>query len=286
MKSNYKVLGMVGVLAISLTITAFSQENHGEKKKEGNKQAGGEHHSVNAPQHTAQQAHQNQVPHAEHVQNQSRPNPNAAFSHPSQLSHGDNHAAQVQNATEHHVHTPASSAGNQNYMHGNQAQASGNPQFSNGSVRVSHQSSVQRVNPQSAQSGNIQRGARPQITPNGQYNSSNNYGGYWSQANTHNDWSHNGRHYWNDHNYRWYQGGWLIIDAGFNPYYVNTGYGNYASPVSSVQASLANLGYYDGPIDGDAGPGTRNAIASYQNDHNLNVTGRIDGDLLQSLQLE
>ena len=53
-----------------------------------------------------------------------------------------------------------------------------------------------------------------------------------------------------------------------------------------MQTSLSNLGYYNGPIDGDAGPGTHNAIASYQTDHNLDVTGHINGDLLSSLQLQ
>jgi len=88
----------------------------------------------------------------------------------------------------------------------------------------------------------------------------------------------------------------LIVNSFFNPFYVTSGYGNNGyenngyytdgSLVSRVQMSLANQGYYRGPIDGDAGPGTRNAIASYQNDQNLNVTGHINGDLLQSLQLQ
>jgi hypothetical protein len=196
------------------------------------------------------------------------------------------------------------------------------------SARPSNQSNVASVNRQSTQSGNTNvhnqrnqsqvrgssnqqnstgyavgstqssgngrsggRYSQPQITPNGQYNSGNNYGGYWSSGNTHNDWSHSGRHYWNNNNYVWYQGGWLLVNAFYNPFYVtsgyaNNGYYNNGSLVSRVQTSLAGLGYYNGAIDGDAGQGTRNAIASYQNAQNLNVTGHINGDLLQSLQIQ
>ena len=109
------------------------------------------------------------------------------------------------------------------------------------------------------------------------YNKGNNYGGLWFAKNTHSDWNREGEHSWNHHNYRWYDGGWLITDGGYTPYY---------STASDVQNSLAIQGYYHGPIDGDIGPGTRNAIANYQSEHDLRVTGRINDPLLQSLQLE
>jgi hypothetical protein len=108
-----------------------------------------------------------------------------------------------------------------------------------------------------------------------------NYGGQWFAGNTHRDWDREERHHWHDHDYRWYQGGWLIIDNGYTPYQSSGG-----SVASSVQASLASLGYYNGPVDGDIGPGTRNAIADYQSDYGLRVTGRINSALLQSLQLQ
>ena len=104
-----------------------------------------------------------------------------------------------------------------------------------------------------------------------QYTRSNNYGGLWFPETTHRDWDRNGEHYWNRHHYRWYEGGWLIIDGGFTPYYSNGG-----SIASSVQMRLADQGYYRGPIDGDIGPGSRNAIANYQSDYGLRVTGRIN----------
>ena len=117
---------------------------------------------------------------------------------------------------------------------------------------------------------------------NQQYNRTNNYGGLWYAGNTHSDWSRDGEHSWNHHNYRWYDGGWLIIDGGYTPaYYSNTG-----STVSDVQATLADQGYYHGSIDGDIGPGTRSAIANYQGDNDLRVTGRINDPLLRSLRLE
>ncbi len=247
MKSNYKIRAMIAGLLIPLSMTAFSQENSGEKKHEGGKQAGTQHHGgkVTRPVAGHNSFQPNRVTHAGNVQNPSRPN--TAVAHQGQVSHGSNQSATLQQST----------------------------------VRYANQQVAQTVN---RHGGNQQ--FQPQVTPNNQYNRGNHYGGLWSGANTHNDWNHHGQHYWNNNNYMWYQGGWLIISSGFNPFYVNSGYSNYGSPVSSVQASLANQGYYNGLIDGDAGPGTRNAIASYQNDHNLYVTGHINNDLLQSLQIQ
>lgn len=50
-----------------------------------------------------------------------------------------------------------------------------------------------------------------------------------------------------------------------------------------VQRELRRRGYYRGSIDGDVGPGTRNAISHYQSDRGLPVTGRIDRNLLRAL---
>jgi hypothetical protein len=52
-----------------------------------------------------------------------------------------------------------------------------------------------------------------------------------------------------------------------------------------VQRALSRRGYYRGEIDGDVGPATRAAIRSYQYNRGLEVTGRIDGALLRSLNL-
>ncbi len=55
---------------------------------------------------------------------------------------------------------------------------------------------------------------------------------------------------------------------------------------ASVQTKLKDLGYYSGDIDGRVGPGTKNAIITYQTDYSLPVTGRIDPALLDSLGLK
>jgi hypothetical protein len=152
-----------------------------------------------------------------------------------------------------------------------------------------NQTTVQQSAVSSATSRSLQSSTRQgrsqqvqtQVSSNQTYNKGNNYGGLWFAGDTHSDWNRNGEHFWNNHNYRWYEGGWLIIDGGYNPYYTGG-----VSTVSSVQMKLADQGYYRGPIDGDMGPGTRNAIADYQSDYDLRVTGHINDPLLQSLRLE
>ncbi len=54
---------------------------------------------------------------------------------------------------------------------------------------------------------------------------------------------------------------------------------------AAVQRALSRRGYYNGPIDGDIGPGTRAAIARYQRDAGLRPTGVVDSTLLRSLGL-
>ena len=55
--------------------------------------------------------------------------------------------------------------------------------------------------------------------------------------------------------------------------------------VQAVQTELTQLGYYNGPVDGIFGPATRDAVAKYQIDKQLNVTGSLSPDTLQSLGL-
>lgn len=119
-----------------------------------------------------------------------------------------------------------------------------------------------------------------------------------------------GRHYGHYDNryygHRSYYGGSYGGYYGYRPYYYGYGspsvgvsiysrpsyysssrvYRGYAvgdSLASDVQSSLRRKGYYGGSIDGDIGPGSRAAIRSYQRDHGLAVTGRIDSSLLRSL---
>jgi hypothetical protein len=57
------------------------------------------------------------------------------------------------------------------------------------------------------------------------------------------------------------------------------------STVQAAQARLTQLGYYNGPVDGIFGPATRDAVAKYQIAKQLNVTGSLSPDTLQSLGL-
>lgn len=89
------------------------------------------------------------------------------------------------------------------------------------------------------------------------------------------------------------------MDAGLWPYGYPYGYPYYAyddyyynQPVyadsnvaANVQARLAQLGYYNGDVDGIIGPLSRQAIANYQSDQGLPVSGDIDEPLLESLGL-
>jgi hypothetical protein len=53
--------------------------------------------------------------------------------------------------------------------------------------------------------------------------------------------------------------------------------------VEATQERLAQLGYYNGPVDGIFGPTMRDAVAKYQIDNQLDVTGSLSPDTLQSL---
>jgi hypothetical protein len=55
--------------------------------------------------------------------------------------------------------------------------------------------------------------------------------------------------------------------------------------VQAVQTELTQLGYYNGPVDAIFGPATRDAVAKYQIDKQLDVTGSLSPDTLQSLGL-
>src|SRR6476660_4834697 len=114
---------------------------------------------------------------------------------------------------------------------------------------------------------------------------------------------HHNRDWWRRNNYRlvrygggyWYwNSGWWYPAYGYDPYYSHYvydgpifGYG-YAVPgdvTAQVQRSLAQQGYYYGPIDGILGPGTRSAIQRYQIDRGLAVTAAIDEQTLYTLGL-
>ena len=54
----------------------------------------------------------------------------------------------------------------------------------------------------------------------------------------------------------------------------------------NVQRALQSLGYFDGALSGSLSSATRDAIAAYQQDAGLVVTGVVDAPLVASLGLE
>jgi hypothetical protein len=139
-------------------------------------------------------------------------------------------------------------------------------------------------------------------------------------GNWHRDWDRGRDHWWNGHRCHFFNGAWFIFDTGFDPwwpywyypydyysygypypysygydpgYYDSDAYDNqngYAdqsadSTVAAVQQRLAREGYYGGQIDGVFGQETRAAIAEYQSNHGLRVTGSLTTDTLQALGL-
>lgn len=91
----------------------------------------------------------------------------------------------------------------------------------------------------------------------------------------------------------WYDGWWYPA-WGYDPYY---SYYDYNGPIygygglqpdeviANVQAALQQLGYYPYAIDGVFGTMTEAAIANYQRDYGLSVTGGIDPPTVRSLGL-
>lgn len=65
--------------------------------------------------------------------------------------------------------------------------------------------------------------------------------------------------------------------------YADSGQSAGNATVSAVQSELAKLGYYNGAIDGTVGEQTEAALARYQEDRDLSVTGTVDAATLQSL---
>ncbi|PYL55144.1 MAG: hypothetical protein DMF29_03955 [Verrucomicrobia bacterium] len=138
------------------------------------------------------------------------------------------------------------------------------------------------------------------------------------------NWDRSRDHVWRGHHCRFINGSWVIFDFGFYPwwpywyypydyyaddyypyrygydpgnydsgayqsdeYYGQNGYGNaYAdATVAAAQQQLAREGYYRGQIDGVLGPETRAAIAQFQTNHGLRVTGALTTDTLGALGL-
>ena len=134
-------------------------------------------------------------------------------------------------------------------------------------------------------------------------------------GNWHNDWDRRHAHFEHNRFFVFIDGFWCGLDPGFfpwdyYPYYAYDYYpydyypGYYADvepnyynenvysnepmrdpTVSAVQTELTQLGYYNGPVDGIFGPTTRDAVAKYQIEKKLEVTGSLSAQTLESFRL-
>jgi hypothetical protein len=134
-------------------------------------------------------------------------------------------------------------------------------------------------------------------------------------ANWHRGWDRRRAHFDHGRVFVFIDGFWWGLDPWYYPYYADgydpydyygypddysdyypydyddqSDYGDsdqYANnaTVSAVQSELAKLGYYYGAIDGIFGDETEAAIARYQADHDLSVTGTLTAATLQALGL-
>ena len=55
--------------------------------------------------------------------------------------------------------------------------------------------------------------------------------------------------------------------------------------VREAQCALRDLGYHPGPIDGTFGPQTRSALVKYQVAEKLPVTGQLDAETMERLDV-
>jgi hypothetical protein len=127
----------------------------------------------------------------------------------------------------------------------------------------------------------------------------------------HRDWDRRHAHFFHNRFFVFDDGFWWGLDDGYFPwdylpYYADDyyPYDYYAddqpydntdpvyngiptadATVEATQERLAQLGYYNGPVDGVFGPATRDALANYQIANQLNVTGSLSPDTMQSLGL-
>jgi hypothetical protein len=115
------------------------------------------------------------------------------------------------------------------------------------------------------------------------------------------EWHH--RDWWRQHcnTIVFVTGGYYFLNAGYwypawgydplNSYYDYDGpiytYGNLLPDevIANVQVALENAGYYFGPITGSLSVETRAALANFQRDYGLIITGAIDEPTVEALGL-
>jgi hypothetical protein len=150
----------------------------------------------------------------------------------------------------------------------------------------------ERLNPQTKERLRNWQGKAP-----GWNDAKRNHQDHWR------DRHHHGHKWWHNHCdaivlvnwgfWGWYDGWWYPA-WGYDPYY---SYYDYDAPIygydglqpdeiiANVQAALQQLGFYGYAIDGVLGPATETAIANYQRENGLPVTGAIDPATVRSLGL-
>ena len=169
------------------------------------------------------------------------------------------------------------------------------------------------MTPNIAQNRSVMRpAARPsQTVPQRGLNERTDHIAERHDANWHHDWDRRHAHFDHGHFFVFINGFWCGLADGFFPWdylpyypndyypydyyadvdpYDNNGASYNTAPadsttVQAVQTQLAQLGYYTGSIDGVFGPTTRDAVANFQIANQLNVTGSLSPDTLQSLGL-
>ena len=91
--------------------------------------------------------------------------------------------------------------------------------------------------------------------------------------------------YYNGYPYGYYDSSYPS-DYDDQPGYTGSQQSVANATVNAVQSELAKLGYYNGAIDGTLGDQTEAALARYQEDNDLSVTGVVDAATLQSLGIK
>jgi peptidoglycan hydrolase-like protein with peptidoglycan-binding domain len=73
-------------------------------------------------------------------------------------------------------------------------------------------------------------------------------------------------------------------DEPFATYEYSVGHLDPTTETTGVQSRLANLGYYDGEIDGDVGPLTTAAIVRFRREYGLPLSDEVDDVLRDALK--
>ena len=73
-------------------------------------------------------------------------------------------------------------------------------------------------------------------------------------------------------------------DDPFVTYEFDVGDMDPLTEVTGIQARLANLGYYDGAIDGDAGDVTKSAVARFRRDYGVPLSDEVDDNFKNALR--